>query len=162
MTDFFFISDDIVCVFNFLTLWGVLNILFCILLDIYVNSFDSQNIIMTFMKSETLLNVYFPLKLLTDTETSGYRHYYCNDHTDYSFNGQILENTRTLISTNHNRTKCIFVYILCKIHLGTGYRRFQLNLNEIPNEAWLIIGLCRANERRRYKVTPSLTGWLQT
>ena len=26
----------------------------------------------------------------------------------------------------------------------------------------LILGLCPANERRRYKVTPSLIGWAQT
>ena len=26
----------------------------------------------------------------------------------------------------------------------------------------LLLGLCPANERRRYKVTPSLTGWAQT
>ena len=28
--------------------------------------------------------------------------------------------------------------------------------------ARLIVGLCPANERRRYKVTPSLIGWAQT
>ena len=28
--------------------------------------------------------------------------------------------------------------------------------------AWLILGLRPANERRRYKVTPSLIGWAQT
>ena len=31
-----------------------------------------------------------------------------------------------------------------------------------PCSAALILGLCPANERRRYKVTPSLIGWAQT
>ena len=30
------------------------------------------------------------------------------------------------------------------------------------NEAGLILGLRPTNERRRYKVTPSLIGWAQT
>ena len=32
----------------------------------------------------------------------------------------------------------------------------------INNVAGLILGLHPANERRRYKVTPSLIGWAQT
>ena len=30
------------------------------------------------------------------------------------------------------------------------------------NHSWLILGLRPVNERRRYKVTPSLIGWVQT
>ena len=32
----------------------------------------------------------------------------------------------------------------------------------IPRASGLILGLRPANERRRYKVTPSLIGWAQT
>ena len=32
----------------------------------------------------------------------------------------------------------------------------------IDHHAGLILGLHPANERRRYKVTPSLIGWVQT
>ena len=32
----------------------------------------------------------------------------------------------------------------------------------LGDKTGLILGLCPANERRRYKVTPSLIGWAQT
>ena len=65
----------------------------------------------TSWKTKNYFMCIFPLILLIDTGTSGYLHCYCNDYTDYSFNGQILEDTKISISANHNRTKCIFVYI---------------------------------------------------
>ena len=39
---------------------------------------------------------------------------------------------------------------------------FVLKMIENENTlTWLILGLRTANERRRYKVTPSLIGWAQ-
>ena len=41
-------------------------------------------------------------------------------------------------------------------------QQFYLMLKEILQYIGLILGLCLANERRRYKVTASLIGWAQT
>ena len=37
-----------------------------------------------------------------------------------------------------------------------------LHMAEQGSYSGLILGLCQANERRRYKVTPSIIGWAQT
>ena len=37
-----------------------------------------------------------------------------------------------------------------------------LHMNQPHAIPWLILGLHAANQRRRYKVTPSLIGWAQT
>ena len=42
------------------------------------------------------------------------------------------------------------------------FRDKVFGLGLADSSAELILGLCPANERRRYKVTPSLTGWAQT
>ena len=49
------------------------------------------------------------------------------------------------------------VFAICSIHTYSVH-----TCGEIENRAGLILGLCPANERRRYKVTPSLVGWAQT
>ena len=50
------------------------------------------------------------------------------------------------------------------IHAGhrTNYRIWLANLASRHKKAELILDLRPANEKRRYKVTPSLIGWAQT
>ena len=53
------------------------------------------------------------------------------------------------------------------LSLNTVDKAYTLMMMFIANAyaftiTWLILGMCLANERRRYKVTPSLIGWAQT
>ena len=55
--------------------------------------------------------------------------------------------------------------IVCSIHCTRlQQRKYQRSalLDFVTSDSGLILGLCLANERRRYKVTPSVTGWAQT
>ena len=51
-----------------------------------------------------------------------------------------------------------------KTHLKMPYVTIGHSVDAYPNlfHSGLILGLRPANERRRYKVTPSLIGWAQT
>ena len=50
----------------------------------------------------------------------------------------------------------------CKPHADKTVSRLACSSCYTRNIARLILGLCRANERRRYKVTPFIIGWAQT
>ena len=55
------------------------------------------------------------------------------------------------------------MYICYHINNATHWCICMHNMvNEKLDISWLILGLRPANERRRYKVSPSLIGWAQT
>ena len=51
-------------------------------------------------------------------------------------------------------------YIL--VSVSTNVQGALLAQQQYVGPPWLILGLRLANERRRYKVTPPLIGWVQT
>ena len=53
------------------------------------------------------------------------------------------------------------MYIYYDINYATQWCMYNMD-NERLDISGLILGLRPANERRRYKVTPSLIGWAQT
>ena len=46
--------------------------------------------------------------------------------------------------------------------LSRDYNSLEYRVKEMESIAGLVLGLHPANERRRYKVTPSVIGWTQT
>ena len=67
-----------------------------------------------------------------------------------------LENVRISI-------KCSPVFFMVFLILRRGSLvSSRVMLNNVDRCSGLILGLRQANERRRYKVTPSLIGWAQT
>ena len=56
--------------------------------------------------------------------------------------------------------------LICPVHedivMNKSIMYSKIHIANIHDDAGLILGLRPANERHRYKVTPSLIGWAQT
>ena len=74
----------------------------------------------------------------------------------------LLSSNKQITLTRYHEFLCVlmtWIYVLrCVLTVNTVLRGFQ----NVVTLAGLILGLRPANERRRYKVTPSLIGWAQT
>ena len=99
------------------------------------------------------------------------------DNYIYSLEWCVYLLVREILQSCNNLEYEIHIYkltpVTCHLHIQSLYKQhasmiWQSTFRKkwwnfaLPRKAGLILGLRPANERRRYKVTPSLTGWTQT